>query len=220
MQREKPKGFWKTIISLFRRAQQDVVAPARIEPIRQENAQDKPLPIPETKIVAPVVDPVLEPPKGQSEPAKPAAPVYKEKVYKVTGMSHYMDGIMELAEENDNYDLKKKELIEYGLVDERVWKYDFSPKKAELVPEPDNPEDPKAIKVLVDGVHVGYIKAGSCAHLLKVIREDRIIKIECKMYGGPYKYVSEEWDDERDKFVYEFEKSEVFYGVTLTITEK
>ena len=127
---------------------------------------------------------------------------------------------MMLAEENEDYNLKEKELIEYEMTDQRIWKYDFSPYETTLVPEPDNPEDSKAIKVLVNGAHVGYVKAGSCAHLLKMIREDRIVDIDCEMYGGPYKYVSEEWDDEKDKFVYEFEKSEVSYGIKLTITEK
>ena len=215
---ENKKGFWETFKGWFQKPQpEDVVLTPNIKP---EINQDKVRLAPEEAKKAPIPAAVPDPPKDQSEPVKLAVPAYKEKVYKVTGMSHYMDGIMNLAEENEDYDLKKKELIEYEMTDRRIWKYAFSPSETTLVPEPDNPEDPKAIKVLVNSVHVGYIKAGSCAHLLKMIREDRIVDIDCEMYGGPYKYVSEEWDDEKDKFVYEFEKSEVPYGVKLTITEK
>ena len=39
----------------------------------------------------------------------------------------------------------------------------------------------RSIKVVIDGEHIGHIKAGSCAHLLKVIREGRIHKISCKI---------------------------------------
>lgn len=156
----------------------------------------------------------------QTEAPISAKAAHTEKTYKVTGISHYMAGIMALAIENNDYYLKKKELIESGKVDERVYKYLFYPGKTEVVPEPDNPHDPKAIKVLVDGSHVGYIKAGSCAHLLKVIREDRIVKIRCEMYGGPYKYVSEEWDDEKGMPAFVYEADDMPYRITLTITEK
>ena len=76
------------------------------------------------------------------------------------------------------------------------------------------------IKVIVDGAHVGYVKAGSCAHLLKVIRESRIKKISCEMFGGPYKYIEEEYDYDRDKEVYTLDKGTVPYAVHLTIDEE
>lgn len=151
----------------------------------------------------------------------PVTPKKKEqKKYKVTGMSHYMDNLMSLSYEDQDYFLTKKELIEENYVGERVWRYGFDSVRVELVPEPDNPADPKAIKVLVKDVHVGYIKAGSCAHLLKVLREDRIKKIECEIFGGPYKYIDEEYDYERDKEIYTLEKGDAPYAVHLTIEEE
>lgn len=44
-----------------------------------------------------------------------------------------------------------------------------------MIEEPDNPEDPNAIKVVMDGEPIGYIKAGSCARVKKLIREERIV---------------------------------------------
>lgn len=142
-----------------------------------------------------------------------------KKTYRVTGMSNYEDNLLNLASENSDYELSKRELIDSGLIDEQIWKYDFYPEKVELVPEPDNPQDGNAIKVVVDGEHVGYIKSGSCAHLLKVISEDRIQKIDCTIGGGPCKYISEEYDDEKDKSTYTLEQDTRPYFVHLEIEE-
>ena len=142
------------------------------------------------------------------------------KKYKVAGVTHYVDNILELATEDPDYDLSKRELIAEDRVQERVWKYFFAPQKVELVPEDDNPQDPKAIKVVVDGQHVGYIKSGSCAHLRKVMDRGGIADIDCVIGGGPYKYVALEYDDETDKEIYTLEKDETHIFVHLDITEK
>lgn len=39
----------------------------------------------------------------------------------------------------------------------------------ELVCEPDNPHDPRAVKVLVDGLHVGYLSKGNARTYCKRI---------------------------------------------------
>lgn len=159
------------------------------------------------------------PPPPPPAPVQPAKPEAKIKTYKVAGTSHYLENILSLALKNDDYSLSKRQLIEDGLVDERVWEYDFYPHKAELVPEPENPHDPKAIMVLVDGQHVGYIKAGSCSHLLRVIAEDRIEKIDVKVGGGRYKCLNEDYDEDGNE-IYEMEKDTVPHYVHLNITEK
>ena len=142
-----------------------------------------------------------------------------KKTYRLAGTSFCLDNIMQLAIENPDYDMTKKEIIEADMTSERIWLYDFYPETVELVPEPENPHDKNAIKVLIDGLHVGYIKAGSCAHLLKIINESRIRSIECRISGGPYKIVTEEYDDEKDKDVYTLEKDECPYSVVLHIYE-
>lgn len=143
------------------------------------------------------------------EPA-PQAKVPGAKVvsHKVAGTSYRQEAIRAMGRKNPDYNLTKKELLKRWPDGVTVYEYTFSPKKAELVPEPENPHDPKAIKVLVDGVHVGYIKAGSCAHIHKLIRENRIQKIEPSIIGGKY------------KAVYDYvENDETPIGVRLDITE-
>ena len=142
------------------------------------------------------------------------------KTHKVTGLQYYKDNLLDLAVENSDYDMSKKEIIDCGMEDEKIWKYEFYPRKAELVPEPDNPHDPNAIKVVVDGRHVGYIKAGSCTHLLKLIKEGRIKGIDCEIGGGPYKTVFEEIDDDTYENVYKLQRDETNLFVHLTVYEE
>lgn len=147
-------------------------------------------------------------------------PPISEKVYRVAGTSYRTDNILKLAEENSDYEKTKKELIEDGLTDTRVWKFEFYPSKVELIPEPDNPQDSNAIKVVVDGEHIGYIKAGSCSHLHKAMKKDGILSISCEISGGPYKYLCEEYDSDKDKDVYTLERGETNLFATLYIREK
>lgn len=70
----------------------------------------------------------------------------------------------------------------------------------ELIPEPENLHDPNAIKVLIDGYHVGYIKSGSCAHVRQLIDGGLIHHLSATIYRG-------EDDDSGDPA----------YTVTLTI---
>ena len=144
----------------------------------------------------------------------------KVNTYKVMGTSFCEEAILNLAKENYEYDLSKKEIVESGNTDERIWKYFFDPCKVSLVPEPDNAEDPNAIKVLVDGEHIGYIKSGSTAHLRKLLERDGIVKIRCEIGGGPYKIVQEDYDDDVDKTTYSLEKDSVSFSVRLIITER
>ena len=155
--------------------------------------------------------------------AKPAkqikAPNVKVVTHKVAGSSYRQEAIMAMGTKNPDYNLNKRELFKRWPNGVTVYEYTFNPKKAELVPEPDNPEDPKAIKVLVDGVHVGYIKAGSCAHIHRLIRENRIQKIEPRIFGGKYKAVFSLDANPQRSEDFDFEKGTTPICVRLEITE-
>lgn len=181
-------------------------------------------PAPTVEKPAPAETPAVEEPAPALAPSAPKEPrpaPKKVKTYKVAGVSYRLKNIMELAAENDFYSYSKKELIKVELTGQRVWKYVFCADKVELVPEPDNPQDPNAIKVIIDGLHVGYIKAGTCAHLLKVIREGRLGKIEAVIGGGPYKYVGcVDYTEDGDEVYGSMERGDVPYYVRLEIEEK
>lgn len=210
------------------------------EPVIEEPVPVIEKPAPAIEEPAPVIEkpaPAIEEAEPEIEEPKPApAPraaaleqptpqttrrfTEKTKTYKVAGVTHYTENIMNLSSENSDYFLSKRELIEEDLTNERIWKYEFYPERVELVPEPDNPEDRNAIKVIVDDEHVGYIKRGSCTHVHTLLNTGNITRITCTIGGGPYKYVSEEYDDEKEKDVYTLEKDETNLFVRLEISEK
>ena len=113
-----------------------------------------------------------------------AAPSFTEKTYRITGISHYQAAFNAMRKErNPDYSLSKAAIIKKKLCGKTIYEYTFCPQSVCIVPEPDNPVDKNAIKVVADGATIGYIKAGSCAHLLKVIREGRICSIRYKISG-------------------------------------
>lgn len=144
---------------------------------------------------------------------------YQIKTYKVAGISHYEDNFERLGRENSFFEMTKKEIIDEDMTDERIYEYFFNPRNVELVPEPDNTYDPNAIKVIVDGEHIGYIKSGSCAHLLKVINNNKLGKMSCDMYGGNYICLSSEYDEDNDKEAYSMERDSTPYGAKLEVVE-
>jgi hypothetical protein len=153
------------------------------------------------------------------KPVQAKAPGAKVVSHKVAGTSLRQKEIQAMGRKNPDYALDKRGLLKRWPDGVTVYEYTFSPKKAELVPEPENPHDPKAIKVLVDGVHVGYIKAGSCAHIHKLLSENRIQSIKPGIIGGKYKALYSDNVDARKPEDFEFEKGSSPFGVRLEIAE-
>lgn len=146
----------------------------------------------------------------------------KSEKHKIAGTSYRINDILTLAVENDDYLLSKKDMINDFLYDKKIYQYEFFIHKTELIPEPDNPYDPNAIKVIMDGVHVGYIKKGSCAHVKNLMNSGTILSIKGSIYGGKYKYLAktvELYGDEKPSD-FELEKDETEYGALIEIITK
>lgn len=145
-------------------------------------------------------------------PAKPRATFER---HKVAGTSYHLDAIMELAQENPDYDLTKREIIDDGLTDERIYQYTFADGPVELVDDPGNEYDPNAIKVLVAGQHIGYIKRGSTGRVHNLQRAGRVLGVTAEIYGGKYKVVICDDDDGAER--YDLIKDETGYGAAIEI---
>lgn len=160
--------------------------------------------------------PISAPPK--KDPPKPSAS--SELTFPVAGVSFREKAILALAEESEDYKWTKKEIIDECFTDHKIWRYHWRARPVELIPEPDNPYDPNAVKVVVDGAHIGYIKRESCKQILQLLAEDHIRHISCTIGGGPYKAVWEEYDDDADKTTYTLERDEFPIWAKVKITEK
>lgn len=118
-----------------------------------------------------------------------------EKKFKVTGMQYYEKDFFDvLAYENDDFDLKPRELFDMYDESERIYQYCFNDVNAELKPEEDNPEDHNAIAVYVGGVKIGYIKRGACSQVKNLLSSPDLSGVRVVMGGGKYKTVYEDED--------------------------
>ena len=145
---------------------------------------------------------------------------YKKEKHNVTGTSHYTNAIVSLGTPNYCYVLPKTEFIKIASEDEREYEYIFNPKKVELIEEPTNPYDENAVKVVIDNMHVGYIKSGSCSHIKKLLHSDLIERIDAKIGGGRYKYFYSESDYTDSEEHYEIEEDSTFYFVDVILSIK
>ena len=151
-------------------------------------------PMPAPKPVEP--DPIIE-----EQPAVvPATPDIKPKYeyfgFNVAGVYYRKDDIIDLLDENDDYEMTKKEIIESGLDGEYIYKYSIKDSDAELIPEPDNENDKNAIMVMVDGTHVGYVPKDKIKKTKRTLEGKHVDRIRCSIYGGDYKVV---YDDSPTK---------------------
>lgn len=150
---------------------------------------------------------------AEKTPAKPRA---KFERHKVAGTTYHLDAIMELAEDNPDYDMTQREIIDAGMEEERIYQYTFPDSPVELVDDPDNEYDPNAIKVLVAGQHIGYIKRGSTGRIHKLQRAGRVLGVTAEIYGGKYKVVTCDEDYDGTEH-YDLIKDETEYGAAIEI---
>lgn len=159
--------------------------------------------------------PVPQPPVRKED-----KPIYKTEHHHVTGTSHYKENIESLAVDNPFYDSTKKELIDDSMTEEKVYLYDFPVSKVDLIEEPENSVDKNAIKVICNGVHIGYIKKGSCSHVKNLLHSNRISNISIEIYGGKYKCVYEDYDDDENDIAYTMETGDDPYHAIVKIKVK
>ena len=167
-----------------------------------------------------VPDPVPEPePVSKEETPSTPKPDYKTYDFKVAGVAYHEAELLEnIMYENDDYNMKKSELIDLDMVNERIYKYEPDFMNVELVPDPTNEHDPNAIKVVVDDVHIGYVPEKKTSKVKKILDKNEIIALACAISGGPYRYIKENYDDNDD--AYEDEKCEVHFFANISITYK
>ena len=130
-----------------------------------------------------------------------------KREFSVAGVSRHQEVFREIGYLNEEYTLSKSRLEEDGLLYEDIPKYIVDTFKLELELDPDNEVDPNAVKVLMDGKHVGYIPADDAEYVHTMIEEDRIADMDAKVVGGPLK----RYNDETDKM----EKVDLTFGIRL-----
>lgn len=114
----------------------------------------------------------------------------------VAGTSFRQDAIKRLLRENPEYDAPSEDILSHHGDDDRIYRYKaYTTENIKFVEEPDNPHDPNAIRVEIDGIHVGYVKRGSTGRVKRLL-SDPNAKAYAQIFGGPLKYVYEDADGE------------------------
>ncbi len=102
----------------------------------------------------------------------------RQSRFSPAGCQHYMDNIRSLGRRSQTFGMTAEELAAAGLANLPAFEYEFPEVTTELVPEPSNLKDPNAIKVLMDGILVGYIPAKRCPELLTQLRQGRVKRVQ------------------------------------------
>ena len=102
----------------------------------------------------------------------------KQSKFEVAGTAYYMDDILSLGTRNPDFTATAEALAEKGMLNVPVIEYDFPPVGTELVAEPNNPSDPDAIMVRMNGVKVGYVPARRCRELLEQVRSGQVQRLQ------------------------------------------
>ena len=118
----------------------------------------------------------------------------KTEMIQVTGMSSFLDQINELAEHNQAFDLTVRECCEAGLVGERIYEQLFSCQDVRLEPVPreDSAFEPCRIRVMADGLQIGWVKPSACSLIKTWLDENVIRSLSVSLQGGPYRLIQPE----------------------------
>ncbi len=121
--------------------------------------------------------------------AEPERTLIKEQV-NIAGTSYYLSNINKLSVSNKDYRSKPATIISNGDAGKKIYRYTYVNKPVKLEPEPTNPHDKNAIKILIAGELVGYVAASDCRHIKDVLENHDVKYISAFIGGGDYKVVS------------------------------
>ena len=110
--------------------------------------------------------------------------------FAVRGEYYRKENVESIGIPNHDYNLKDAELLEKYPDGSTIYQYTFKIDTVELIPEPNNKVDPDAIKVIMNGAHVGYVAQESTEKVRGYWDSGEIEKITGTMKGAACKYTT------------------------------
>lgn len=144
------------------------------------------------------------------EPKKPKG-IIKNQRFVLANIEDHMDAIMELVEVNEDYKLSKKDLIEDGREDEKIFQYELGNVKAEIKSISCGGGS-EQLQVFVYNTHIGDVKKGSVSRVKNLLKDKEIKRIDAEVTGGNYRLLS--FHDDK----YYDDKLESVFSITIEIT--
>lgn len=118
----------------------------------------------------------------------------RQEVFFAIGVEHYLSAIARLGHENPNWGKSHAILLDEGLCGKKIYRWNYTNRPVQLIPEPSNPHDPNAVFVQVAGEKVGYIRREENRHVLDILKNHSVEQISAFIGGGPYMVVSTNGD--------------------------
>lgn len=125
---------------------------------------------------------------------KKPAPVVEEPKRRVLCQEYRIDevelneeNLLEIADENNDYDMSKKEIIDEGMEDETIYRYTFNPHKVELATTDDG-----RTEITVDGQFIGFLNEDRTNKMNAFAESHEVKEFGVDIWGGPYKYYDSE----------------------------
>lgn len=109
--------------------------------------------------------------------------------FQAAGVYHHQGALISVASPGRGFDLPDDQFAERFSDGRSVYQYYFNNCVGALVPEPENPHDPNAIKVTLDGACVGYVPADLTGTVAALMAHNPAIKISAR--GGPRRYTKD-----------------------------
>ena len=122
----------------------------------------------------------------------------------------------DLAAPNKEFNITAKEFKKKYKSGDRIYEYTFNTSNPRIIPEPDNPYDPNALRVMVGNTKIGYIKKGSCSRVKNTLNNPNYSHCSIRITGGRYKGY-DLTDDGDLRFV--TDKSGMYAKLTLYLSD-
>lgn len=130
------------------------------------------------------------PGSGYSAPDAQASRKPTTKEYLLAGGHYHSREILAVAPMQSLWRKPDAEVAQDPkLAGRRIYQFRRAEKPAQLVPEPNNAHDRNAVKVMVDGRHIGYISSDDNVQVLGILRRRTVQDVVCAFSGGTYKVV-------------------------------
>lgn len=146
-----------------------------------------------------LLDLLFKKPENSAKKPEDSTRTLKTKDFFIVGTYYHQKEISKLSVANKDYKCTAKTLIAQDKSMQRIFQYTYINKPVKLVPEPKNKHDKNAVKVIIAGEHVGYIKREECQSVKRILNTKDIKYISAFISGGKYKIVNNDGSVEKDE---------------------
>lgn len=133
----------------------------------------------------------------------------EELIFEIKDIEKYSRNIELMCDDNPKYDMSKKEIINAHMYDEKIFKNLVNVNETLLDYDGDR------IKVIMNGVKVGYVPEDYIKEIKDIIENKEVVSLKGKIRGGEYKNIVSYLNDSSKQKFYEEDDEIGFYGKVI-----